>query len=247
MKTNFIQIKNVILAVLFSVILCTTAKAGDDPKNVVKLNLFSLAAKSISLQYERAFTPQISACMGINYIANRGLPSFFTNADPSGILKGLTMSGLAITPEFRWYPFNSDKDAPKGFYLAPYFRYLSFGMKSIVNFHDSTSNVDYTYPVKIKFTGYGAGLMIGKQWLINDKVSIDWWIIGGHYGASNLSVSVTADVSNIDQSDLKKQLDDVKLPIGTTVATVNNNGATLKVSGLPFAGLRTGLTIGFAF
>ena len=250
MKLNFTQIKNGIVAVIFSVVLCNTAKAGDDPQNVIKLNLFALGAKSISLQYERVLTPKMSVCLGLNYITSRGLPKTLTNNDPSGILASLKISGLAITPEFRWYPFNKDKDAPKGFYIAPYFRYTGFGMKANVTYIDTMSGGSgktYTYPLTVKFKGYGVGLMFGKQWLINDKVSIDWWILGGHYGSSSVSVGLNADFSNIDKDGLKKQLDDIKLPGGTVTTIVTNTEATVKVSGLPFGGIRSGLTIGYAF
>ena len=223
-------------------------EGGEDlPKNVIKLNLFSLAFTNFSLQYERVLGEKISAGLGFSYLPGVGVPAKFTNDDAT--LEALKLSGMAITPEFRWYP-GSKKPAPKGFYLAPYLRYTNYTITSVFPFKDDTSVPGTTITKEFKMegtlTGFGGGVMMGVHWLIKDKVSLDWWIVGGHYGAGQIEVKLKDDFTGIE-AELESQLKAIEAPIGTTEAVVTSSEATVTVSDMPFAGLRTGLTLGYAF
>ena len=45
---------------------------------------------------------------------------------------------------------------------------------------------------------------------------------------------------------LQKELDSIDLPIGDVTAKATANGATLNISG-PWAGIRSGLSLGYRF
>jgi hypothetical protein len=91
--------------------------------------------------------------------------------------------------------------------------------------------------------------MIGAQWFVKGRFCIDWWILGGHFGSGHADFKVLGDFSSIPESaktDLKKQLDAIKVPIGTTSSEITNTSAGINWTG-PFAGFRTGLALGWRF
>lgn len=234
-------------------------------RNVAKLNLFSLGLTNISLQYEYAFHKNMSAALGFSIMPSRGLPSFVpTTSDSIGILKAFKFSGFSITPEFRWYPGKKlENQAPHGFYLAPYFRYSSYSLSTIFPYKYPQSNlsggVDTTIinmDITAKYSGFGVGLMIGAQWIIKNRVSIDWWILGGHYGSSSPSISFSNPlISQISANPtavqaFKDQIESISksLPMGKMQGDMNGSTATATITGLPFVGIRAfGLTLGYAF
>lgn len=228
----------------------TSTKAEGSSQNVIKVNLMALGMKSISLQYERAFHRKLSGAFGFNFMPSRDLPGFF-GSDP--MLSKTTLSGFSLTPELRFYP--GKKEAPRGFYLAPYLRYGKFGTNIPVDALDPLTNRDRTFNFELKYGGFGGGLMIGSQWLIADVVSIDWWIIGGHYGSGTLSGSVSDPyfglLSDAEKSQLEAEIKNEIIISGSSfVKDVNvditNNSAKVSVK-VPYSGIRSGLTIGYAF
>ena len=218
---------------------------GENPKNVVKLNLFALAFTNFSLQYERVFNEKTSGALGFSVMPSRNLPSSLSS-DP--ILAKTTLSDWSITPEFRWYP-GTKKGAPHGFYLAPYLRYSSTSILMPFDFTE-TSGAITTYKIDANYSGFGGGVMLGAQWLINEKFSIDWWILGGHYGSGSASVAMKADFSALsatDRAKLETDLNGIAIPVGTIKSTISNSEAKIDISSLPYFGVRSGLTIGWAF
>ncbi len=248
------KIKTILVVALLASILSSGAKAQDtkaqDRPNVLKINIFALPLQNFSFQYERAFTHKSSLALGFSFMPSRNLPSVLTNADSSGTLKRMTISGFSFTPEYRWYP-GSEDGAPNGFYLAPYLRYAKYSLNSTVTYTDNTSGKTYANPVSASYGGIGGGLMIGAQWLIKGKFSIDWWILGAHFGSGNADLKVIGDFASIPanaRADLKTQLDDIakSAKIGTATSEITNTSAGINWVG-PFAGFRTGLTLGWAF
>lgn len=238
----------------------SSSSGNENPKNVVKLNLPAIGFGNYSLQYERALGEKISAGLGLRFMPSKSLPSRFTESDSSGMLTAMTIKGFGITPEFRFYP--GSKGAPKGFYLAPYLRYGSFTMNTNYSSSYTDSSITppvsktSTWPIEGKYTLMGGGLMIGMHWMIKNRVSIDWGILGLHAGTAKLSLDVTSsEFANIPASDQKEMEDDLNdsfggLP-GTATLDVNNSGINIDWKP-PFAGgvrsLVAGwLTIGVAF
>jgi hypothetical protein len=123
-------------------------------QNVVKVNIFSPLVRTGSLFYERALSENKSLQLGV----------FFTGMK----LDNTRFSGYGITPEFRYYL--SSTDAPKGVYLGSYLRFQSFSLK------DETSSAKGTH------TSLGGGLLIGRQWIFKDKISLDAFIGPGYNG-----------------------------------------------------------------
>lgn len=247
--------KKITIALLSSLLMIAAGsnlKAQSPNPHIIKLNLFALGLSNISLQYEQGFHNNMSFAGGIAVLPSRTLPSRITDGveDSSGTIANLKLNGFSATPEIRFYPGKKEKrQAPKGFYLAPYLRYTKYSMSSIFSFEDSSTVPPKSVPVdmKISYSGFGGGLMIGCQWMIKDRVSIDWWILGIHAGSGKVTGELTSSIIAQNKAEFEEQLSDIEAPRGTVKTSVSGETAKIKLSGFPFGGIRTGLCIGIAF
>ncbi len=97
------------------------------------------------------------------------------------------------------------------------------------------------------FKGFGGGLLIGAQFIIAKKVSIDWWILGGHFGVASLHGEMDSQIVQENQYSFYEQLEGVEIPYGTKTFEVKGSKASINFDGIPFGGIRSGLCLGFAF
>jgi hypothetical protein len=164
--------KNVkFLAVVFFVAAATVAIA--QPKTAVKINLLSPIARTFNIALERAITEDGSLQIGFYYSGYK-FPG-------DG---GVKMSGFGITPEYRWYL--SETPAPNGFYVAPFIRYASLTLST-----DDGSNDEAT------MTTFGGGLVVGRQWVFKERVTLDLFI-GPKYQTRDLKVKSGSDSEKFD-------------------------------------------------
>lgn len=230
------------------------------PKNVVKFNVGSLLLfKNYNFVLERSLTRKISASLGY-----RTMPTTQLSLLPA-LEKGYSLAGedestleedwsnikasnQTFTAEFRFY--GGRKPGPRGFYLGLYGRYAKFDVD--YNYTYETDARNYVIPITSSAKGLGGGLFIGVQWLIAKRVALDWQILGGHWGKLTGNGNGIADLSGLSQQDRENVRDDLDemLPyIGdnSTIRTdVNDTGVKLKIDG-PFAGLRSGISLGISF
>lgn len=148
--------------------LLTLSLAGFGQKSVVKLNIFSPLVKTFNVSYEQKFNATSSGQLGF----------FYTGYS----VNDTKFSGFGITPEYRFYL--SETEAPQGVYLAPFIRYSSFKLE------EKTTNS------KGDFTAFGGGVIIGKQWIFKERVSLDIFI-GPSYSSG--SVKVTSGTDSFDK------------------------------------------------
>ena len=237
MKSKLLVISAIILS-----FASTLYGQGANP-NVVKLNLGGLLFQNLSFQYERAISNKVSLGLGVSFMPERNLPSMLIGKDE--VLAKVLMNDFSITPELRWYPYTDD-GAPAGFYFAPYARYSRFTATMPFTHVQSGKTFDLTG----QYSGIGAGLMLGYQWLIADKFSIDWWIVGVHGGSAVAEFSINSNELNdpsLDKNNLTKSLGNIDvLLIDTPTITYSGSTATIKANASYF-GFRPGLTIGYAF
>ncbi|MBX2896291.1 MAG: DUF3575 domain-containing protein [Cyclobacteriaceae bacterium] len=150
------------------------------------MNIFSPIVKTFNASFERKLSANSSFQLG----------AFFTSYNPAST----KFSGFGLTPEYRFYL--SETEAPAGVYLAPFVRYQNFKLTE-----ESTAS-------KGTFTTFGGGLVIGKQWIFKEKISLDIFL-GPQYSSGNVKVTSGSDTFDTDVFD--------------------------------GFGIRTGLTLGFAF
>ncbi len=216
-------------------------------KNIVKINLIGF---SINGQYERLLNKRFSVALSYKFLPSgkflfRGL---IPMSDPQAkeSLDNLIVSNSAITPELRLYV--GKKGYGQGFYLAPFFRSASFSGKGIgIDFTlDNGQSATFDMSGKIKSNTFG--LLLGAQWKLGKRIWLDWQILGPHYGTAsgNITGISSVSLSATEQTSLANALRDIDLPFTNETVTVKANQATLGLTG-PWAGLRTGISLGIGF
>lgn len=148
-------------------LILMTIGVSKGQENVVKINIFSPIIKTFNFSYERKLSATSSFQLGF----------FYTSFNP----ENTKFSGIGITPEYRFYL--SESEAPAGVYVAPFLRYMNF------NLEDTDTNDKGT------LSAFGGGLVIGKQWIFKEKISLDIFV-GPQY--SNGNVKVTSGQDNFD-------------------------------------------------
>ena len=153
--------KKIIFLFLLILLFCSVSFSGYSQKsNFVKANLFSPLVRTGSFFYERVLNDDMSGQLGF----------LFTKVS-AGDTK---FSGFGITPEFRYYL--SESSAPKGIFMAPYFRYQNF--KLSIEGGSAEGNLSVV----------GGGLLVGAQTLLKDVITIEAFL-GPAYGSGNVAVT----------------------------------------------------------
>jgi hypothetical protein len=216
-------------------------------KNIAKFNLIGF---SINGQYERILSKRVSIAISYRVLPSgkflfRGLiPTTDPRARES--LNNLIVSNSAITPEVRFYL--GKKGFGQGFYLAPFFRSAKFGGNGIgIDFTlDNGQTATFNMEGNVKANTFG--LLIGAQWKLGRNLWLDWQIIGPHYGSGNGNVTGISNISlsPTERINLENALRDISIPFIKQNVSVSPNQAIVNLNG-PWAGLRTGLSLGFDF
>lgn len=216
-------------------------------KNIVKINLIGL---SINGQYERILNKRFSIALSYKFLPSgklffRGLIPV-TDQQARESLDDLIVSNSAITPEVRLYV--GKKGYGRGFYLAPFYRSAKFNGRGLgIDFTlDNGQNATFNMEGSIKSSTFG--LLLGAQWKIGKNFWLDWQILGPHYGKAtgNIIGKSTAALSLTEQTSLLNALREIDIPFTNENPSVNATEASLGLTG-PWAGLRTGISLGFDF
>ncbi|MDF7815137.1 DUF3575 domain-containing protein [Hymenobacter sp. YC55] len=219
-----------------------------------------MALYNNSLSYERTLTKKMTIVVGYRYMPRTTATSAFLvqkysaqldkeDADLKEDLNATLVGNNTVTGEIRFY--SGKKPGARGFYLSLYGRYLN--VDALLPHEYETDTRIYSIPLAGKISGFGAGVMMGSQWLIAKRVAFDWYILGGHYGKLQIDLHSESDLRSLSaaerqglESDLESLSDD--LPIKPkTKATVTAQGAKLTGT-MPFIGIRSlGFNLGIAF
>lgn len=127
-----------------------------EKRNIVKLNLISPFVGTLSIQNERVLDEESSIQLGLYYFSG----SLFGTQYPE--------QGFCFTPEYRMY---LSDEAPRGFYIQPYLRFARFWQEQASSFasrNNTTGNAN--------FYGVAGGIVMGRQWVIADRVTFDMYI-----------------------------------------------------------------------
>lgn len=222
--------------------------------NIIKANLTGLLFRSYGGQFERVINRRLSVGLSYRNMPEGPLPyknyiiKQVDDGDQETIdqINSLRLSSWAITPEVRFYP--GRKGFGNGFYLAPFYRYESHTADNVSVEYDGGTGTR-TLDMSGKLTSNTGGLLIGAQWTLGEKLVLDWWILGPHFGAGNgdLRGVSSTPLSPSEQADLKNELESINYPFGIKAdVTVNANGAYVQMKG-PMAGVRAGIMLGFRF
>ncbi len=220
--------------------------------NVFKVNLTSLALNNFSFQYERMLSKSVSASLGVRFMP-LGKPPLQSTlksiADGDSaierIVNDASIGNFALTPELRFYV--GRKGYGRGFYVAPFYRYAKFKLNSLPLEYDGNAGKKIVN-LSGDITANTGGLLFGAQWFLGKSITLDWWILGAHYGKSNGTFTgiPSTPFTQTEQADIKQEIEDIDLPAGKITAVVTSNSAKAIIDG-PWAGLRGGITFGIRF
>lgn len=252
MKLKFLPI-----ALLSSVALLAQQKELDSSmikKNIIKTNVTAYVFRNFNLSYERSINKWFSVNIGFGIVPEGKVPFLksFLNEEDRKDFEDIKIKQTNITIEPRIY---LGEGYGKGFYLAPYYRYTSLATNSFTfmyDYEDEITGTTYSIPLRAsgKTTANSVGLMIGAQFFLNKSrtLVLDWWIAGGHYGSGKGDFSFESDrtLTPDEQAQLKKNIEELDIPYIKYTVETNPNGAKVKVDG-PWAGLRSGLSLGYRF
>lgn len=258
------KVTAVLLSILFAVPVSAqlhTAPAsyseGDESQrkpNILKLNVAALALKNISVQYERILTRRSSVALGLRYAPEATLPLASlvkkavldepgTDKSAASTIENATLANFAITPEYRLY---LGKGYGQGFYIAPFYRYAVYDVKKMnVGYGDGMSkNID----LGGTFTTNTGGILFGVQWYLAQCLKLDLWILGPAYGTGkgNIEGISSVNFTTADKEDIRKELDKMDIPLTEKTYEITDNAVKLKLDG-PWAGIRSGITVGVKF
>jgi|GEM_PF-59073 len=259
MKNNTTRWATVAFAAVALIFSAKNSSAQIVGANIIKFNVTSFATNHYMFQYERVLSPKHSIAIGIGFSSGADIPfksklleQTDGNEDAINAIESTTFDKLTITPEYRFY--TGSKEAPIGFYVAPFMRYMHMSSDQVYPF-TTGDGVYHEIPVVGTFDCFGAGAMIGIQWSLGKSLTLDWWILGPFYGIQDGSFFGTGDLTGYtvqDGIDLEADIESIDIGLWTIDATVAGIGTTqgtvdATVNG-PYVGLRAfGFALGFRF
>lgn len=245
--------------IIISCLLCSVTEAQEntdssqEKMNIVKTNVTAYAFRNINLSYERVINQWFSVNIGFGTMPEGKVPfiNAFLKEEDEERFQNLRVKATHFTVEPRFY---LGKGYGKGFYIAPYYRYSDLSSNTFDFYYDYNGPDGNTYQIPLKgggkAKGNSGGLMVGVQFFLtrNQNLILDLWIAGAHYGGGKGDFSMTSDfVLTPDmQAQLKKEIEDLDLPFVKYTVETNASGAKIKVDG-PWAGFRSGLSLGYRF
>lgn len=222
-------------------------------KNIIKVNMSSLVMKNYHFTYERKLTGRISASLGFRTMPKSSVPFQSTLEN---VLDGtdfnfgnFKIGNTAFTPEVRFY---LGKGNLRGFYVAPYMRFASFDVTAPIKYtytpSGGGSSVTTEAPLSGKITSTSGGIMFGTQHRIFKVLTLDIWIIGGHYGSSKGDLVLSRAFPTAEERNaLQQEINSLDAKPFKFKGTVTSTGAFVQSDG-PWAGVRgLGINLGFRF
>ena len=215
--------------------------ALSDRQNIVKLNLPNLTFGNFTLNYERLLSARNSVALNLGYIRPQKPTDFLTDFVDADEVDPAEFSGVTATAEYRIY--SKKKGAGRGFYLAPYARYANHKLTF-------NSDIDGNFTrAATQLSAVGLGGQIGIQWLIKDRIVVDWGILGLSATWYNFKSTFTAVEEEINFDEIRAELEaeiDDSILSNKLEFTSSENALEAKMPFL-FGGARTYLSIGYKF
>ena len=215
--------------------------------NIVKINSLAIIFNNVSLFYERAIIPRISVGMGVGYKYAGAEPKLLA-ASGSDITVAIDkITGIAITPEARYYIKSCEPGKLEGFYAGIYLRYT--GYKSGANFdYFREDKPNESYHSNLSLREYGVGIQLGYQLIIKERFTIDFMFLGPRFSSYHLGYNFDKQPSQEFLNELSEYLNEVVDRFGLDYnVDIKQEGDAKASTSFSFANTRFGLSLGFAF
>ena len=214
----------------------------------LKLNLLGLATKNITGSFEYILSENQSIVLEATY----KIPSEFGGLVTNNVdeLTSSDVSGFAFRPEYRIYA--SENDLPQGFYFGPLLNYnrADIDVTGVFEGYDTAG--------EIKGTAVGAGIKIGTQWVLGDRVTLDWHILSLSLNRYKATATFIPDTEVVDlgavRENISQKLSEVPVVGGILENRFNKevviddaeNSIAMDAASF-FVGVRSGFSVGIVF
>ena len=220
--------------------------------NLIKFNIAPLIWGTGSLSYERKVTKRVTAGGTLNYRPNGHAPfksnleDIISDGDDSSFdINALKYSNFSFAPEVKFYL--GEKGAFHGFYVAAFAKWENTKVDYLYRFEELTLiDKDPELPLGGTAKAFSGGVYFGAQWHLGKNIFLDWQIIGGNFGSAKIDITATKDLTIEEQDQLRDFAEDLKDSFEDIDYEINGKGAKLKGK-MPWAGLRTGISIAYRF
>lgn len=227
-------------------------------KNILKVNMTSIAFRNYQFQAERVLTRAISISFTYANIPNGDVPfkdqlsniifDLGDGADEEidNMLYSASIGYSSYIPEVRFY---LGKGYGKGVYIAPFYKHSKYRIQNaeILDYQrDDGSFEPLTTNGNVSANTFG--LLLGAQFNLGQRIVLDWWILGPNFGTHNgvLFGVPRRLLSANEQLVLKNDLEDINIPLSETTIEISNNSIEMTNEG-NWGGVRAGLSLGFRF
>lgn len=186
----------------------TPKKEKREFKNVIRYNLSSGLLFGISryvvFGYERVVSPHQSFSINIGRAALPKLVSI--NTDSFSVSKDAKNNGINVSVDYRFYLAKENKyHAPHGLYIGPYYSFNHFSRENNWNYQHASSG-QHLVTTKIDFTINTIGGEMGYQFVLWNRLTLDFVMIGPGVSYYDLKADISGDLSDKDREQLKEAL-----------------------------------------
>lgn len=238
------------LSLLFAVLAIAASVQAQN--GIVKLGLSNVFVKTINLEYEHLLNEQNSILAEIAIQIPRDVPqSYFDRIEAFGTDNKVTFNSgtynnFYVAAEYRFY---TGGNGPKGLYIAPYAKLGNQTFDISGNYQHSTNSA-ITAAAEVGLLSLSVGGQVGYQWLIQDRFTINWNIVGIGASFNRVKASFTANDNGVfDDFASEAQVFIDNIPGVKNIDLVPDNvNKTIKGAGaFPFGAARVSLSVGYMF
>lgn len=125
-------------------------------RTAIKVNVLSPIVRTANFSIEQKINSESSFQLGFFYTDFK--------RDDDGF------SGFGITPEYRFY-LSESTEAINGIYIAPFLRYNKINIVATEEQYDGQTTT--TVKREADLNSFGGGVVVGKQWVFKERITID--------------------------------------------------------------------------
>lgn len=217
-------------------------------KNIIKWNLTPFIlwdSRNINLSYERVLKPHRSFSVngGIFLLPTSGI------FDSLNIQNTVKQSGFSVSGDYRFYFKNRNlKQAPDGLYWGPYASFHHYQFENDISVLNNP-NIQGDLILDGNFNIISAGVEIGYQFIIKERLSIDLIFMGPSLSLYEGSLKLDGQIESEEYEDYLNAIRDVliaKMPFLDELINegeFNDKGSSASLG----FGLRYLIQIGYRF
>ncbi len=244
------------VACMLIFLLCQHSAASQETKqiksykNTIRFNITNpliFGSGSLVLGYERVINKRQTFSINVGQASFPALK--FIDSDSLQLVKSGKREGFNISADYRFYLAKENKyPAPRGIYIGPYYSYNHFGKKnswSVKGNNGFNGIVD----TKLSLDIHTVGFELGYQFVLWNRVALDFILLGPGVGFYNLKASIGDNLSEYDRQELLDRLNSAladKFP-GYNVVINDVNFKTKGTARTTTLGYRYMVNVGFRF